>query len=140
MAENASSAAPSLSLSVFDQLMAGAAYAKPQGHVEAPELGEGQRVHFTSLGIGAAFRMNQLKEQGKDGMTIARELFQLVVCKADGTPYFDPQAERTEEERRRIDAVPITLVMRVVEAATAQMKEAADAAKKRSAGTPGSAS
>lgn len=136
MAGNTTSSA----LSVFDQLMAGTAHAKPQGSVEAPELGEGQVVHFASLGVGAAVRLNLLKEQGKDGLTIARELFPLAVCKADGSPYFDAQAERTEEERRRIDAVPLSLVMRVVEAATQRMKEDAEAAKKRSVGTPGSAS
>lgn len=132
--------APASALSVFDQLMAGSAHAKPQGHVEAPELGDGQIVHFAGLGVGAAVRLNLLKEQGKDGLTIARELFPLAVCRADGSPYFDAQTERTEEERRRIDAVPLSLVTRVVEAATQRMKEDADAAKKRSAGTPGSAS
>lgn len=124
----------------FEQMMAGTAYAKPQGSVEAPELGDGERVHFLGLGIGAAFRMNMLKEEGKDGLSIARELFPLCVCNVDGKPFFNAGQALTEDQQRAIDAVPLTLVMRVVDAATRSMKTEGDAAKKPSAETPGSAS
>ena len=125
---------------LFDKIIRGEGHAKPVCDVPAPELGPDEKVYVCSLGLAGVMKLNALKEAGGIGFTLAREMFPLCVCNVDGVPYFPAGRSLNDAEWAAVDAVPLPLVMRVVDAAAAKVKEAQADAKKPSVATAGSAS